>query len=173
MFVHRPVWYSWSEARKPGNEASTFQYDVGRAQHTPYVGSAGYHGTILDVSEGVTACLQHPSSGEVHVLWEAYVTNVHPLVKLFFDWNKEPILHRAASDPADLSVGEQAFCFSTYFIAALSLSEEECKAKLNCPARSLLLDEFQFKAEAALIAAKYASTGEVIVLQAYLIYLVR
>ena len=69
---------------------------------------------------------------------------------------------------------QQAFYFATYFIAALSLSDEECKVKLNCSAKPVLLDDMQSWTETALMAANYASTGDVIVLlQAYILYLVR
>ena len=171
--LRRPVWYSWSEARKPGNESENSHQETSRVQHSPHDGLVGYHSTILDLSYHATSYPQHPSAEEVLTLWDAFRVNVHPLVKIFFDWDKEPILHRVVSDPTGLSAGQQALCFAIYFIAAMSLSDEECKAKLKCQTKSLLLDDLQSHTETGLMAAKYASTGEVLVLQAYVLYLVR
>ena len=173
--LYRPVWYSWSEARKPGNESHEPQQGDSRTQQPRNGFVAGYHSTLLDLSgtaSNVALYRQYPTSKAVCLLWDTFLTNVHPVVKVFFDWDKEPVLQKAASDPASLSQGQQALCFAVYFIAALSLSDEECKAKLDSLSRQALLKDFQSSVETALVAANYASTSDLLVLQAFILYMV-
>ena len=81
-------------------------------------------------------------------------------------------MDKAAGDPASLSQGQQALCFAIYIIATLSLSDRESKAMLDCLTKFSLLNDFQSSVETALVAANYASTSNVVVLQALILYLV-
>lgn len=115
---------------------------------------------------------QHPPGQIIRVLWQIFLTNVHPVVKIFFDWDKQNIIHQAASEPANLSGGQQALCFAIYFLAVLSLSEGECAAKLDGSNRTSLLKDWQLATEEALLAANYASTSDISTLQALVLYVV-
>jgi hypothetical protein len=93
------------------------------------------------------------------------------LSKGFFAWEKEPVLQKAASDPASLRDEEHAFCFSIYALATLSLTEEECQNIVGKP-RNSSLSTFQSTTEAALRSAHYISTRSLLVLQALTLYMV-
>lgn len=166
-YIEAPVWYSWSEARTLANEKSV-QLPIAN-------GLDGYHGTLLDVSSPINAeprfC--HPSSEHIDILWRAFLDNVHPLVMVFFNWAKEPILRHAARDPAGLSSSEHAFCFSIYAMATLSMTEQECEAIFVERSKSSMLDKYQSALETALVVNNYASTSNILVLQALVLYLVR
>lgn len=170
------MWYSWSEARKLGDESHQQEQRKGINQQQGGIpSSTSYHSTLLDlqVTLGSLAMhLQHPSAKDVRMLWDTFLANVHPVVKVFFDWDVEPLMQKATVDPETLSGGQQSLCFAIYFAALMSLSDEECKEMLNCSTRSSLLDNFQSYIENALMASNYASTSDILVLQALLLYVV-
>ena len=102
------------------------------------------------------------------------------------------MIHEAARDTAGLSHGQQALCFAIYFLATLSLSDREYEAMndrlspkgsqqvQNTPTRtakssnikSSRLDDLQSYVETSMVAAKYASTNDVLILQALVLYIV-
>lgn len=116
--------------------------------------------------------MRHPSSQEILELWNRYLSHVHPMTKLFFDWAKAPLLQKAADNPQALSKGEQAFCFAVYFITVLSLTNEECEDIMNESRKSQLLDSLQSFVETALLTVGFVATSDLLVLQAFLLYLV-
>ncbi|MCJ1382447.1 hypothetical protein MMC17_005560 [Xylographa soralifera] len=172
-YVESPMWYSWSEARKPDGEAEASRQKRSDSPQRQAQFSTSYHLALLDPP--VAACAidmlhRHPPPKAASGLWTVYLTNVHPLVKLFFDWDKAPMMNRAANEPASLSPPQEALVFAIYFIAVLSLSDVECKAIFDTSKRSLLLDDFQSSVEAALERVGYASASDLLVLQALYLY---
>lgn len=115
---------------------------------------------------------RHPSAEQITQLWKQYLSNIHPMTKLFFDWEKEHVLLKAADNPQTLTKAEQAFSFAVYFITILSLSEEECRHILGDSGKPPLLADFQSCTETALLAAGLITTSDLLVLQAFLLYLV-
>ncbi|MCJ1434793.1 hypothetical protein MMC27_004163 [Xylographa pallens] len=173
-YVETPMWYSWSEARRPDGEAEVSQQETSDSPQRQAPFSTSYHPALLDPP--VAACAidmlhRHPPPKVVFELWAAYLTNVHPLVKLFFDWDKAPMMNRAANEPASLSSPQEALVFAIYFIAVLSLSDAECKAMFDASEKSLLLNNFQSSVEAALERVGYASASDLLILQALYLYI--
>lgn len=162
----RPVWYSWSEAKRPANDSP---------EHLEGRHCLGFCTTLLDSmnrDDGDAVHSRHLSAQEISELWRQYLSNVHPLTKLFFDWDKSPLLQKAAENPQALSKAEQAFSFAVYFITVLSLSNTECEDILGDSRRAQLLDDFQSSVETALLAAGFTTTSDLLVLQAFLLYMV-
>lgn len=155
-----------SEAERPSTDS--FEPSLARE-------SLGFCSTLLDQlgTENIAATYRYPSAQETTELWNRYLSNVHPLSKLFFDWDKEGLFRKAGDQPQSLSKAEQAFAFAVYFITILSLSDVECKDVMSEPNRLELLDDFQHYVETALLAAGFVATSDLLVLQAFLIYLVK
>ena len=82
------------------------------------------------------------------------------------------MMNRAANEPASLSSPQEALVFAIYFITVLSLSDAECKVMFDTSERLLLLDDFQSSVEAVLERVGYASTSDLLVLQALYLYAV-
>lgn len=143
-----------------------------RAQQDP---RSGYHRSLLDLEPHTTDKMhrQHPPPTKVLMLWEVFLSNVHPLVKIFFDWDIKRHIQHAADDSGTLTKGQHALCWAIYFIAVLSLSDQECTIKLDQTSRTALLRDFQSNVETALQAANYASTSDMLVLQGFTLYIVR
>ncbi|KAH8667074.1 fungal-specific transcription factor domain-containing protein [Xylariales sp. PMI_506] len=163
-YIEAPVWYSWSEAQRIATDS---------LEPLPGRDRLGYCSSLIDsmrYEDTASLLSSHPSPQNVSELWSRYLSHVHPMTKLFFDWDKEPLLKKAANAPQTLSVGEQAFVFAIYFITILSLSDEECEEVMGQSSQSQLLDNFQSSAETALLAAGFVATSDLLVLQAFLLY---
>ncbi|MCJ1285456.1 hypothetical protein MMC26_004796 [Xylographa opegraphella] len=172
-YIETPMWYSWSEARMPDGETEKSQQKRSDSPQQQAQFSTNYHAALLDppISAWAIDMLhRHPSPKTASALWTTYLTNVHPLVKLFFDWDKAPMMERAANEPTSLSLPQEALVFAIYFIAVLSLTDTEFKVLFETSERLLLLDDFQSSVEAALERVGYASTSDLPVLQALYLY---
>jgi hypothetical protein len=97
--------------------------------------------------------------------------NAHPLIKIFFDWEVEPIVQKAKCLGISLPVGEQALVNGISFITILTLSREEC-GTLLCEEKSHLQTQYQRRLERSLLLSRYAETTDRHVLQAFILYLV-
>ena len=114
----------------------------------------------------------HPSPDQIDFLWTSFVKNVHPMVKIFFAWEQEPIVRRAAQTPQHLTQAEETLVFAIYFISIISLTNDECSSVM-VQSKMELLDNIQPVVETSLLKANFISTSKLIVLQAFLLYLVR
>jgi hypothetical protein len=97
--------------------------------------------------------------------------NAHPLIKIFFDWEVEPIIQKAQRQDTPLLMGEQALVNGISFIAILTLSREECQT-LFSEEKPYLQAQYQRRLEWALLLSRYAETTDCHVLQAFMLYLV-
>ena len=173
MVPPRPMWYSWSGVKKPGEQAQgSFPGQANRADTRPT--ALNSFEALLDPTFTIDGVLLHsiyPPAREAMRLWNQYLKTVHPLVMIFFGWEIEIIIHKATKSPTGLTREEQALVLAIYFIATISLSEEECLDMLH-DKRSHLLDKFQKAAEDSLLMAELAVTSDRLVLQAFILYLV-
>lgn len=108
---------------------------------------------------------------ELLSLWKTFLTNVHPIVKIFFDWEIEPFVQTAAQKLHPLPKGQRALMFAIQFIAALSLDNNECMLLFG-DHKPQILNKFQMDLEDALVLAEYTSTKQKATLQALIIYCV-
>jgi hypothetical protein len=167
------MWYSWSGAKKPKGEP----HDSAPNPASPpkpkskksYCFSALLDPTNTPDSDFLRAL--HPLATDGILLWKQYLKNVHPLIMIFFDWEIEVVIQKASYDLASLTPGEQALVFAIYFIATLSLSEEQCINLLHNN-RPQLLETFQKAVEESLVIAEFVVTSDRFVLQAFMLYLV-
>jgi hypothetical protein len=58
-----------------------------------------------------------PSTFHLGVLWPIFLTNVHPLTKIFFDWEIAPIVQKAQEHASALSFEEEALVNGIRFVA--------------------------------------------------------
>ncbi|KAF2228194.1 hypothetical protein BDZ85DRAFT_13038 [Elsinoe ampelina] len=171
-YIEAPIWFGWDETKQQREHSTNAQVAVGPIIDMADDNPKGYYHTLLQATDRFETFDALPT----HVsrqLWQAYLTNVHPLTKLFFDWDKATLMERAAADFGCLSDGQRAFVTAMYFLATLSLSEDECTSTFGntTPSKDELLLSLQRSTESALLAARYASTGELQVLQAIVMYI--
>ncbi|KAG9251355.1 uncharacterized protein F5Z01DRAFT_752771 [Emericellopsis atlantica] len=172
-YVESPMWYSWGEAK-------FLQHDnpaVSSLRHqlclSPSSGS-GYVSTILDpieVPDRARSDTRRVPRHHFDTLWTIFLQNVHPLVKIFFDWEVEPVIERAKQEEAsDLSAPEEALLSAISFLATVSLPEDDCVRLLH-EEKPLLLAHLHHTTEVSLRLAGYAVTSNKLTVQAFMLYL--
>lgn len=108
---------------------------------------------------------------QLEIYWRLYKENVDPLVKVLHIPTIEPTILTAASHLANLSRGFEALLFAIYYGAATSLSADDCITKLG-EEKNVLLARYRFAIEQALARANFLITEEIVVLQAFVIFLI-
>lgn len=112
----------------------------------------------------------HPSYDFAVKLWRLYTENIDPIVKLVHVPSFEPILQRGAANPSSLPKATEALLFAIYHFAVVSISDEQCQKMFNQP-REDMMNRLHATARQALVNAHFMRTTELMVLQAYLLFL--
>jgi hypothetical protein len=126
----------------------------------------GYHSLATTLREF------HPEPNLIDYLWRIYSNNVDPVLKIVHKPTFERNLAKAKFNLDGLSKGMEALMFAMYFAAVTSLKPEECRSVLQVE-KSILHSRFRFAVEQALARAGFLDTRELIILQAFVIFLVR
>lgn len=134
--------------------------------------SANHQGFIFSFSSTILSLRNfHPPANQVLKYWEVYKENVDPLVKILHRPSTEKKLSDAAIDLDHISKPLECMMFSIYFAAVTSLSDEECMNKTGME-RESALKKYRFAFEQSMARAGFLSTTELIILQAFAIFLI-
>lgn len=136
----------------------------------PQIPSA-HHGFVFGFSsQNVNILSLHPLPNQIAEYWNVYKDRVDPLLKVLHLPTLEPTVLSAASHLPNLSRGFECLLFAIYYGATTSLSSQECITKLG-EDKSVLLARYRFAVEQALARANFLTTEELVVLQAFVIFL--
>lgn len=113
----------------------------------------------------------HPQPVHIFRLWQTYLDNCNPLLKLFHAPTMQQIILEASSDLEHIPRHIEALMFSIYLIAVTSLTNQECETMLN-ESRSELLTKYSHAIQQALANARFLKSLNLSTLQALCIYLV-
>ncbi|KAE8384571.1 hypothetical protein BDV23DRAFT_189091 [Aspergillus alliaceus] len=113
----------------------------------------------------------HPEQVQIFKLWQVYLDNVNPLLKITHTPTLQPRIIDAAGNVATIRPTLEALMFSIYCVSILSLSEDECRAKLRAP-REDLLKSYQFRCQQALLKCGVLRSGSRECLTALYLYLI-
>lgn len=113
----------------------------------------------------------HPSGVQIFQLWQIYLENVNPLLKVTHTPTIQGSLIEAAANPAKIAKPLEALMFSIYFIAVISMTESEVRETFQ-EDKNRLLSKYHHGTQQALINAGFMRSPDLVVLQAYVIYLV-
>jgi len=125
----------------------------------------GYRSTNVDMLS------LHPSPEKFERLWAIYKENVDPLVKVLHVPTIEPTVLAAKNRLDKIHKGLEALLFAVYYAAATSLLAEECREQLG-EEKDELIQRYRFGVEQALARANFLSSDELIVLSAFVIFLI-
>ena len=121
---------------------------------------------------GVNLVEIHPDQIQIFRLWQIYLENINPLLKVTHTPTLQPRIIDAASDVTKISSPLEALMFSIYCAAIFSLSNLECERMFGLP-RADLLSTYQLGAREALLNCGFWRTGNRDCLTALHFYLVR
>ena len=105
------------------------------------------------------------------MLWQAFVDNVNPMIKLFHVPTTQKAIVEATADLGHVSKAMEALLFGIYLIATLSMEDAECQSALQ-HSKPIALDRFRTGSQEALRAAGILKTSDLMVLQAFVLFLV-
>lgn len=114
----------------------------------------------------------HPDPVQIFQLWQIYLNNVDPLLKVTHTPTLQPRLIEAASNMANISPTLGPLMFSIYSMAVTSLTTDECQTTFGS-AKEDLLTRYQFGCQQALMNCGYLRTGDRECLTAFYLFLVR
>ncbi|KAL4911292.1 hypothetical protein BDW74DRAFT_7306 [Aspergillus multicolor] len=112
----------------------------------------------------------HPPPSKVPVLWNIYAENVKPLLPVVYGPAAQQLFATAARTPDVLDKNNEALLLSMYFAAIVSMSAEQCIARLG-EARDTLVSRYRFAVEQALSKAGLMNTQSLTLMQAAVIFL--
>ena len=112
----------------------------------------------------------HPPGDHIRYLWQTFLDNVNPMVKLVHAPSLQPAMEKAVSNTERVPKSFEALMFAMYSIAVLSLSETECHETL-AESRAILLSRYVAATKTALVRAKFMSSTSMIVLQALTLHI--
>ncbi len=104
-------------------------------------------------------------------LWQAFLQNVNPLTKVIYAPAVQDQIVEATRDFSAMSRGTAALLFAIYSSAVASMTEDECRNKLNGE-KTDLLTRYLAATQQALAAAGFIGSASLVVLQAFTLYLV-
>lgn len=114
----------------------------------------------------------HPQQLQIFRLWQIYLDNVNPLLKVIHTPTLQPRIMDAASDVSKIDPTLEALLFSIYCVAVISLDEEECLLTFKS-SRSDLLMSYQFACQQALLNCGAMKSSDRESLAALFLFLVR
>ena len=113
----------------------------------------------------------HPDQVQIFRLWQIYIDNVNPLLKVTHTPTLQTRIIDAASDVASIKPTLAALMFSIYCVSILSLGEDECRIKFGLP-KERLLAKYQFGCQQALLNCEFLRSSDRECLTALYLYLV-
>lgn len=128
----------------------------------PFVIGGGALTTVTD---------KHPSAIQIFQLWQIYLNNVNPLLKLTHTATLQGQIIEAGANPGEISKALEALMFSIYFMAVTSLTEDEVQSTFG-EDRSKMVRRFHAGTQQSLLNAGFMRSSDLMVLQAYFMYLV-
>ncbi|MCJ1476379.1 hypothetical protein MMC13_005045 [Lambiella insularis] len=152
-----------SEEEEYGTPESDLNTSLNKPNHTTFI--FGYSSAMI------TLRILHPPKDMVPVYWEAYKENVNPLIRVLHRPTVEKLVLEAGQDLDSLSKSTEALVFAIYLAVVTSLSPEECQGLLKQD-KSTAIQRYRFACEQALARAQFLETTELVVLQAFTLFLV-
>ena len=113
----------------------------------------------------------HPEPTQIFMLWQAFVDNVNPMVKILHVPTAQKAVLDAMSNLDQVSKGMESLLFGIYIMAVTSMGDSECQSTLR-ESKASALRRFRSGGQLALRAAGILKTSDMMVLQAFVLFLV-
>lgn len=113
----------------------------------------------------------HPQPVQIFRLWQTFLDNVNPLTKIFHAPTIQQAVLNASGDLDNVPKEMEALMFGIYSCAVVSMTSADCKAMLG-ESKKTLLAGFHSAAQRALQKAELLKTTDIMVLQAFILFLV-
>jgi hypothetical protein len=126
---------------------------------------------VFNLAGSVDLSSLHPAPAQIFTLWQAFLDNVQPILRLLHAQTVQQQILRTASDLLGASPAVHALLFAIYSNAAVSMREDACLTALNAD-RLTLVSRYTTASQYALQKAGFLRTSDLVVLQAFVLHLV-
>lgn len=113
----------------------------------------------------------YPSSIHSIQLWQIYINNVNPLLRINHVPTLQSQIIEASKELDNVQKPFRALMFGIYFTAVNSMTDDEVQSTFGENKTTLVLS-FRENTEKALLDADFMKSSDIMVLQAYFLYLV-
>ncbi|KAH6718329.1 fungal-specific transcription factor domain-containing protein [Leptodontidium sp. MPI-SDFR-AT-0119] len=118
----------------------------------------------------VTGESYHPTKSCAVQLWQAFVNNVDPMIKIFHLPTTQAIVYAAIKNTNESGADTNALLFSIYFAATASLNHKSLVNILGND-KTTALNQFKRGLEQSLATSKFLDTPNLVTLQAITLYI--
>lgn len=125
----------------------------------------GLHETAVDIST------LHPEPVQIFRLWQVYLDNVNPLLKVTHTPSLQGRIIEAVSNIANVEPTMEALMFSIYCMSLVSVATDDCQAMFGSSKRDLLR-RYRFGCQQALLNCGFLRSSDRDCLTALYLYLV-
>lgn len=112
----------------------------------------------------------HPEPILFFRLWQVFLDNVNPLTKLIHAPTTQQIILNAISHPENIASDLEAFLFAIYLSAIHSMSADDCQSIMG-ESKRVLFCRYNDAVKEALLRAKFVSSINIVLIQAFTLYL--
>lgn len=112
----------------------------------------------------------HPQPVQIFKLWQTYLDNVNPLVKIFHTPTIQQLILNATGNLDNVPKNLEALMFGIYCCVLVSMSDTECDAIMG-EGKSTVMRKFRSGCQQALINASFLKSSDMMVLQALVLLL--
>lgn len=113
----------------------------------------------------------HPDPVQIFRLWQVYIDNVNPMLKVTHIPSLQARVIEAASNVTNIDPAMEALIFSIYCTAVMSLTAEDCQTTFGS-SKEDLLSKYQSGCQQALWRCRFLRTSDRDCLTALFLYLV-
>ena len=113
----------------------------------------------------------HPSTADIFRLWQIFLENVHPLTHLIHAPTTQHRLLNSLQHLDENSKEWDTMLFAIYLAAIQSMPAKDVQDTF-AEGKGTLLRKYQVAMRTALIRANFMNTNDILVVQAYVLYLV-
>ncbi|RAL12218.1 transcription factor domain protein [Aspergillus homomorphus CBS 101889] len=112
----------------------------------------------------------HPEALHIFKLWQVFLENVNPLIKILHGPTVQQQIIDATGDLGAVPRGLEALMFCVYCISLISMTSQDVQKAFG-HSKTALLSRFRRGARLALSNAGILRTSDIVVLQAFVLYL--
>jgi hypothetical protein len=113
----------------------------------------------------------HPSAIQIFQLWQIYINNVNPLIRISHVPTLQGQIISASANLSKIPKPLEALMFSIYFVTVLSMTDQEVQSTFGDD-RTMLLTKYHNASQQALVNAGFMRSSDIMCLQALFLYLV-
>ncbi|KAK5046405.1 hypothetical protein LTR84_008207 [Exophiala bonariae] len=168
-FIENNLWTSVSEEFKPKEAIEYSDEDEDAASVVEE--STDFLLGNTPSSNAASISKLHPPPEIIMKLWQIFLDNINPMTKLIHQPTLQQTIVQYTSQLDNLPRGLEALLFAIYTTAVFSLDDEEADFRLGEPRKVMLL-RYRHATRSALARAKFMSSSELPVLQAFMLYLI-